>query len=1746
MDMNMMQRFVDARHCLEGKAVAVTLALLMALSFLNVPLLVQTAYADNGDTVFDEGTLNDNALPNGDDGVQVSQNGTNESHDFRVIDEVQTELEDSQENGVVDKTSSPVVFTKTVEDTAITVEIDASGIPEEMVLEAEFARTDSAVAAVEAALHDQELHGKVGAVYQLAMKGKEGEALDLGEISYRVTITLNAPLAGGLCVYALTGADAALPVGSDSSLTPDGTVSFNSVSFETSTLGAPFALVTLENEEQDGDAVEEPEPNDEMPSNEESFEGTYDSNDVLEELRGEAGQEVVSDPTVPENGGDDESGNVSDADAQQIVLYVGEERNLSSLVDMSQNWSTENSSVATVASNGTVKALAVGETIVRCNGDEAFRVVVRECNPDANEEEPALAYFYFLPPSEGNESGAESDTAKAQFIGSGLVKMPYGYKAGMSLVDGTVLPEGKDSNGEIVRDKVIMLDNLIVETPSDREVRYGLEAYYDGSLDEGHSKIKASDITGYSYNVVRIDGQAVCEGYNGAALVPASAIRVYVQMNVTTADRFTVSYKVQGPSGQNTRSVLHNITDDSIELARGVDGDKAPSTLVVDGATYPGAQHVASLDGESSIDYYFDGWYEDSAYRVRASEVYAGKESTTFYARYLSRSPLSATFSANGGNFSDGNATNKTVQADTGSVYWMIEAPTRFGYQFKGWAVEGTNSVFPVGFGRMMGDSSINYVAVWEPLAATITLDAAGGMFEGHREQMKLDGVTGQAVELDEVEIPSKPGYRFLGWNTKVDGTGESLSSVPGSYAAGNMTIYAQYEEDPTQYYTVTYRSTLGGRVSQSESVVSGSFELYDKHLYYGSTDGIKGALATAIPGDYYTFLGWCVVDDSVGEGIRWITGREDKYRELSLEDVAVNLNKDANGNFVDTVFEARFAYSGVVQTETVNYRIDYYYMGDDGAYPAEGNPTTTRPCEIPAMPDTRIDVLADKYYDIDLRSPEYREKVSADFDLARYDRQDYVIDLNAAGSRLSFNYDPTDRSMPVLNVYMQKYLKVSFNAGEEGFFGDAEHSAMMEYRCLKGDAMPMPPAIVPRDGYKFAGWLFEGTDASELLNQSVERATTFTASYDALEATIQFDTQGGSTVEPLQGVTDQAIDQPLPVTTKEGYTFVGWFDGDEKVDALPAKFPAGTTIYEARWSANDAYIVFDKNASDATGSQEGLQGKTDAEVPAVDFPQDTSFKREGYRFVEWNTQPGGSGEKVEAYPTVFAPGKTTYYAIWELDTHGLTSTDFSAVRTYDGRFHGIATPSSLKLRQGEKIQVWTSDGRLVSDPYGFVKNVSDSVSDLVVVIVDARGKEVGRVEGVSVVFTPATLTVVTSSAVRPLEGGVAVSSGITVTGLVNGETIGYRTTGQATAVGQEVPNTYELIWAASDNNYTAQRDNYTVVEELGTIRAVTPACPVSIEGYVGEYDGLEHAITYELGDKNAAITFDGPTRYTDAGDYTVSYTVQCPDHGTITGSVEVRILPRRITILVEDAYKVFSTQDPQFSGSIIEGSLVRDTDLGLISFVRTNTAEAVGIYPDVLTATYLRNRNYVVDVIKGTFAIGAGATSVVPGEDPIIPPDGGDSLEPAPARSSLGAGMPQDGAAVQLAAAVVNTIAGTQRAEETVERFEQAASIASIALDNEPAGTVSVAFDDAQPVVTRVGGEEIIEDDATALGAFDEPRCWAHWAMVLGIVLTMLYAIAVVAHRLGYARKIEDIDAGLTGDISTEESHAAHAAHLA
>ena len=137
-----------------------------------------------------------------------------------------------------------------------------------------------------------------------------------------------------------------------------------------------------------------------------------------------------------------------------------------------------------------------------------------------------------------------------------------------------------------------------------------------------------------------------------------------------------------------------------------------------------------------------------------------------------------------------------------------------------------------------------------------------------------------------------------------------------------------------------------------------------------------------------------------------------------------------------------------------------------------------------------------------------------------------------------------------------------------------------------------------------------------------------------SLCTTITLDPNGGTLPEySLVAGAD------LPIPTKTGYTFDGWYENPDFTGNPVADVPTDSTgelTFYAKWTANTYTVIFDANGGsvDPTSAVTVAGKLTSLPIPTYD----------GYNFLGWYTQKDG-GEKVTT-DTVFAMD-STIYAHW-------------------------------------------------------------------------------------------------------------------------------------------------------------------------------------------------------------------------------------------------------------------------------------------------------------------------------------------------------------------------------------------------------------------------------------------------------------------------------------------------------------------
>ena len=175
---------------------------------------------------------------------------------------------------------------------------------------------------------------------------------------------------------------------------------------------------------------------------------------------------------------------------------------------------------------------------------------------------------------------------------------------------------------------------------------------------------------------------------------------------------------------------------------------------------------------------------------------------------YIKNVDITITYNPDGGTFADGTTNNKTERGLSGQAHTIIaDIPTKSGYVFAGWKVEGdgSNKIYKNGE-SITPMSDLTLVAQWR-----VTLTYHENFGEKHTYTISVDKNSPQTVqsyaELRRLYgvFEKNTGFYFDEWNTQADGTGASHkvgSTIP---MTGSIDLYAQWKQArvPKVAYTI-------------------------------------------------------------------------------------------------------------------------------------------------------------------------------------------------------------------------------------------------------------------------------------------------------------------------------------------------------------------------------------------------------------------------------------------------------------------------------------------------------------------------------------------------------------------------------------------------------------------------------------------------------------------------------------------------------------------------------------------------------------------------------------------------------------------------------------------------------------------------------------------------------------------------------------------------------------------------------
>lgn len=230
----------------------------------------------------------------------------------------------------------------------------------------------------------------------------------------------------------------------------------------------------------------------------------------------------------------------------------------------------------------------------------------------------------------------------------------------------------------------------------------------------------------------------------------------------------------------------------------------------------------------------------------------------------------------------------------------------------------------------------------------------------------------------------------------------------------------------------------------------------------------------------------------------------------------------------------------------------------------------------------------------------------------------------------VSYNNQNKEYELPI--EIINKESTISYNLNEV----EVKESLPLSY--IEGNELVLPS--ISADGFQFDGWYLNDQLVTKI-DKNVTGNITLTAKWTKLDVyyNLTFNLNGGSTEEDLPEQYKEGEEYILPIPTKVGYDFVGWYNGAKKITKI-SKDSKGDLKIIARWSKIPVYytLTFDL---DGGVSEEELP-TTYEEGKELALPTPT---KNGYDFIGWYDTNDNKVVKITKETT----GDLSLKAKWEI-----------------------------------------------------------------------------------------------------------------------------------------------------------------------------------------------------------------------------------------------------------------------------------------------------------------------------------------------------------------------------------------------------------------------------------------------------------------------------------------------------------------
>ena len=630
---------------------------------------------------------------------------------------------------------------------------------------------------------------------------------------------------------------------------------------------------------------------------------------------------------------------------------------------------------------------------------------------------------------------------------------------------------------------------------------------------------------------------------------------------------------------------------------------------------------------------------------------------TTFYAVWQ-RNTYTLTFNAVGGTCSESSRPVQYAYA-----FGALPTPTRSGYTFLGWFTASSGGT-QVSSATTMGAASRTIYAQWSRNTCTVTLSANGtGALLDYFNTSTYSYSVYQNDNTTLTTTASRTGFAFLGWSKSSTATSATYTPNPNIQIpiTASTTFYAVWQRNN---YTLTFNA-VGGTCSESSRTVA--------------YQAAFGTLPTPLRSGY-TFNGWYTASSGgtkVSSATTMGAASQTIYAQWTRNTCTVTLNANGSGALLDGFNTGTYSYSAY-QNDTITLtatasRPGYSFLGWSTTSTATTATYTPNPnIQIPVTANmtfyavwactVRLDANADdaKLDYFNTRTHAYSVTPNSTITLtATANRPGYnFLGWSTSSTATTATYTPNPNiQIPITGnttFYAVWECTVKLDANADDAKLDYFNTRTYTYSVTPNSMITLT-ATASRPGYSFLGWSKSqtATTAAYTPNPNIQIPITSNTTFYAVWAkqyTLSFNVMGGECSETSRFVTPGYAYGTLPIPTKSGYHFMGWYttsNGGTIVTATAMMAETDVEIY-ALWGYR---VTFDANKKGEAILDDFHTEKYSFNVlPNSTITITATASRPGYAFVCWSTIQTAISTPCytpNSYIQIPITKDTDFYAIW-------------------------------------------------------------------------------------------------------------------------------------------------------------------------------------------------------------------------------------------------------------------------------------------------------------------------------------------------------------------------------------------------------------------------------------------------------------------------------------------------------------------